>query len=260
MTETVFTNSHAVKLFYKGQIRRFSFGGDSLQQLCDEIQNLVTPSGEFVVKYEDDEGDFVTVENDSELAYAFELVGSRPLRLKIVIKANNLESMDEGVVSAPISLGHMASKEKPWKEIKKEAKMGKFQFKQARHQWKQEMKAAKQGMKEEKSRYGVRFVKHVTADDGFEFAPSTPFVKTWRLEMKELLPGQRIQFSFTLARNATNWELLLTLCFSRGQCFLKKKLMCPYLWFLLLMVELTLDSGNWLIPPAESLDQELEFK
>jgi hypothetical protein len=177
MTETETT--HAIKLFSKGQIRRFAFDGTTLQQLRGEIQNILQVS-DFVVKYEDDEGDFVTIGTDSELVYAFQLNGARPLRLKIIHKDN--KSIEE-VVEAPVANSPTAS-DKNWKEIKKEAKMHKLQFKQEKLQWKQDMKAAKVAMKEEmkqqKSLYVARFVKHVTAEDGYEFAPSTPFTKTWR--------------------------------------------------------------------------------
>jgi hypothetical protein len=177
MTDTEIT--HAIKLFSKGQIRRFPFNGTTLQQLRGEVQNILQIS-DFVVKYEDDEGDFVTIGSDSELAYAFQLTGAHPLRLNIVQK-DNTKSVEE---TQPPVATPSTPVDKNWKELKKEAKLHKLQFKQEKLQWKQDMKAAKVAMKEEvkqqKSLYVARFVRHVTVEDGYEFAGSTAFNKTWR--------------------------------------------------------------------------------
>jgi len=182
---TEFATSHAIKLFCKGEIRRFAFAGETVQQLRGEIQNLLQIS-EFVIKYEDDEGDFVTIGTDSELAYGFQLAGARPLRLKVVPKAKPESAADEKATALEATFGKALSSptEKPWKEMKKEAKMVKIQFKQEKQLWKEELKAArlakKEEMKQQKNMYVARFVKHVTAEDGQEFAPGTTFLKTWR--------------------------------------------------------------------------------
>jgi len=174
MTDTVFTNSHSIKIFFKGEIRRFSFTGTSFQQLGAEVQALLSISAKNIaIRYEDDEGDWVTIGSDSELDYAIQLVGSRTLRLRII-------DMEEKKLANPVGNASPVISEKPWKEIKREAKNAKIQFKQEVKAAKLESKVAKRELKYPKSLYVARFVKHVTVEDSFSFAPGTPFVKTWR--------------------------------------------------------------------------------
>jgi len=176
MTDTVFTtDSHSIKIFFKGEIRRFGFTGTSFQQLGSEVQALLSISAKNIsIRYEDDEGDWVTIGSDSELAYALQLVGARTLRLRIIdVEEKKLSNHVESASSPIIS-------EKPWKEMKREAKNAKIQFKQEVKAAKHESKVAKRELKYPKSLYVARFVKHVTVEDSFSFAPGTPFVKTWR--------------------------------------------------------------------------------
>jgi len=170
MTDTVAQNAHTIKLFFQGEIRRFSFHETSFHQLCAEIKSLLGIEAEFFIRYEDDEGDWVTIKTDVELDYAFSLNGSRALKLRIVAEK-----------AAPLGISPSISSEKPWKEIKKEAKMAKKEWKTesklAKKEWKTEAKIAKY---QSKSLYVARFVKHVTVEDGSELNPGTSFVKTWR--------------------------------------------------------------------------------
>jgi biotin carboxyl carrier protein len=189
MTDTVAPNAHTIKLFFQGEIRRFGFTGNSFQQLCAEISSLLAVPAEFSVRYEDDEGDWVTIKSDPELDYAFSITGSRVLKLRIVQKPS-VENPAEGTVSRTIS------SEKPWKELKKEVKLAKKEWKNeaklAKKEWKTEVKLAKKDWKTEgkqaKSLYVARFVKHVTVEDGSEICPGTPFVKTWRFRNEGTLP------------------------------------------------------------------------
>jgi len=73
--------SHPIKLFTKGEIRRFNFAGTSFDQLCADIRPLLDLK-EFSIRYEDEEGDWVTIKSDAELSYALSLAGARPLRLR----------------------------------------------------------------------------------------------------------------------------------------------------------------------------------
>jgi len=175
MTDTVAQNAHTIKLFFHGEIRRFSFHETSFHQLCTEIKSLLAIAAEFSIRYEDDEGDWVTIKTDVELDYAFSLNGSRALKLRIVEKTAAEKAAPLGTISPSIS------SEKPWKEIKKEAKMAKKEWKTesklAKKEWKTEAKIAKY---QSKSLYVARFVKHVTVEDSSELSPGTSFVKTWR--------------------------------------------------------------------------------
>jgi len=200
MTDTVFTSvAHSIKLFIKDEIRRFTFVGTSFQQLCAEIQPLIC-NGEFALRYEDEEGDWVTIKSDAELNYALSMAGNRPLKLRAVEKFAI-------PVSSPVVAPHfgslipspvVAALGKPWKEMKKEAKIYKKQFKEEKKAAKYEAKAAKIEAKIEakmakegfspKTLFVARFVKHVTVDDGSEFCASTPFVKTWRFRNEGTVP------------------------------------------------------------------------
>jgi len=177
MTDTVFTTAspNSIKIFFKGEIRRFSFIGTSFQQLCAEVQALLSISANIAIRYEDDEGDWVTIASDSELAYAVQFFGARTLRLRI-IDTEQKKLANPGLGNAPSPI----ISEKPWKEMKREAKIAKIQFKQEVKAAKIESKVAKRELKYPKSLYVARFVKHVTVEDSFSFAPGTPFVKTWR--------------------------------------------------------------------------------
>jgi len=179
MTDTVVQNAHTIKLFFQGEIRRFNFVGSSFYQLCAEVQSLLALPSEFSVRYEDDEGDWITIKTDAELSYALSLAGARVLKLRIVEKsATEKVAAPTGVISPTLS------SEKPWKEVKREAKLAKAQWKQekkvAKMESKLEAKLYKADIKAAKNTYVVRFVKHVTVEDGSEFMPGTSFVKTWR--------------------------------------------------------------------------------
>jgi len=184
--------AHPIKLFTKGEIRRFNFAGTSFENLCADIRPLLDLK-EFSVRYEDEEGDWVTIKSDAELSYALSLAGARPLRLRIVEK---IDVSDSPVASAFGTPTRTISSEKPWKDLKKEAKIAKKQFKDELKAAKFEEKAAKieaKMMKRElhgspKAAFVARFVKHVTVDDGSEFAASTSFVKTWRFRNEGTIP------------------------------------------------------------------------
>jgi len=175
MTDTVVQNAHTIKLFFQGEIRRFNFAGSSFSQLCTEVQSLLGLASVFSIRYEDDEADWITIKSDDELSYALSLAGARVLKLRIVEK-----SATEKVAAPTGLLSPTLSSEKPWKEIKKEAKLAKQQWKQEKKVAKMEAKIYKADFKAAKSAYVVRFVKHVTVEDGSEFLPGTSFVKTWR--------------------------------------------------------------------------------
>jgi len=183
MTDTVIPNAHTIKVFFHDEIRRFSTSETSFHQFCAQIQSLLGIGSEFTIRYQDDEADWVTVKSDAELAYTFsQLPANRALKLRVAEKpVSEKVAVPHGTISPTIS------SEKPWKEMKKEVKLAKKEWKAEAKEWKTEAKLAKREWKAEsklakipKSLYVARFVKHVTVEDGSELSPGTSFLKTWR--------------------------------------------------------------------------------
>jgi len=147
-------------------------------------QLLAISNDNFAIRYQDDEGDWVTITSDSEMQYAFQLVGSQALRLKVEDKTPNVQSPLPAVDTPKIATPPLSPKDM-WREVK----LAKKEFKLAKRNEKMQKKAAKIEAKiESKFRkfdsehpcLAARFVKHVTVEDNYEFAPGTAFTKTWR--------------------------------------------------------------------------------
>jgi len=83
-----------IKIQFRSEIRRFSLATPSFTLLESTVRDLFELSSEFKVRYLDDENDWVTISNNSELAYALEL--SNLLRLTITLK-------DEETTTVPLS-------------------------------------------------------------------------------------------------------------------------------------------------------------
>jgi len=201
MTETANTSyiypvlhSRAVKVFIRDEIRRFSFSGVSFLDFCSELKQLLDLSVEFSVRYQDDEGDWVTLGSDHELNHAFLLFGSTALRVKvveIVPEKNTSAPATPSAPAAPLSAPVLFDK-KLWKEAKKEAKLLKTEYKFAQKQAKMDRKAEKIQWKlaakmSPSAPLSARFVKHVSVEDNYEFLPGTAFTKTWRFRNDGLL-------------------------------------------------------------------------
>jgi len=84
MSSTI-ENIHC-KVSYDGQIRRFSFVGTEFTSLKEMIAKLANVQGEFVLKYRDDESDYVTLENQEDLTTAFMIT---PTLLRIAVETTN---------------------------------------------------------------------------------------------------------------------------------------------------------------------------
>jgi len=195
MTETAniypSLNARAVKVFVKEEIRRFSFAGSSFHELRAVLQQMLAISNDsFVVRYQDDEGDWVTITSDAELNYAFQLVGAQALRLKVEEKAPIVPSAPPAVDNMPKIATPPVSPKDMWREVK----MAKKEFKMAKRNDKFQKKAAKIEAKFHKKfdlehpSLAARFVKHVTVEDNYEFAPATAFIKTWRFRNEGTIP------------------------------------------------------------------------
>jgi hypothetical protein len=194
MTETVnmniypSLNGRPVKLFVKDEIRRFSFNGSSLHELRSVLKQLLSISHDaFVVRYQDDEGDHVTITSDAELNYAWQLMGTQALRLSLEEKNANASTQPTNPPVSPPASPSARPKEM-WKEArrefkvaKREAKMEKKAEKFEHKVFKKEAKFAKKVDKNGGGRpFAARFVKHVTVEDNYEFAAGTAFTKIWR--------------------------------------------------------------------------------
>jgi len=187
MTETVNNiypslTARAVKVFVKDEIRRFSFSGFSFQDLRSALKQLLAISNDnFAVRYQDDEGDWVTIASDSEMQFAFQLFPAQALRLKVEDKAPIVVPSPVPSFETPKIVPPPSPKDK-WREVK----MAKKEFKEAKRNEKMQRKAAKIEAKFYKKidlehpTLAARFVKHVTVEDNYEFAPGTAFTKIWR--------------------------------------------------------------------------------
>lgn len=83
--------AYSIKVQYNDDIRRFSLPRVSWIALINQIKQIYNlPEQEFVVKYKDDEGDWITVSSDEELGVAFGLVEGL-LRLTITNAATTSE-------------------------------------------------------------------------------------------------------------------------------------------------------------------------
>jgi hypothetical protein len=71
------------KVSHNGQIRRFSFVGTEFTSLKELIARLANIQGEFVLKYRDDESDYVTLQNQEDLTTALMI---SPALLRITVE------------------------------------------------------------------------------------------------------------------------------------------------------------------------------
>jgi len=87
MSSTI-ENIHC-KVSYDGQIRRFPFVGTEFTSLKETIAKLANVQGEFVLKYRDDESDYVTLDNQEDLKTAFMIT---PTLLRITVETTDAPS------------------------------------------------------------------------------------------------------------------------------------------------------------------------
>jgi len=72
-----------VKVIYEDEIRRFLFSGTEFTSLKETIARLLNFNDEFVLKYQDDEKDYVTLENQEDLVTALSI---SPKLLRIALE------------------------------------------------------------------------------------------------------------------------------------------------------------------------------
>jgi hypothetical protein len=89
MSLNMITNTVHCKVSFDGQIRRFALDGTEFTSLKDTIARLLSLNDEFVLKYLDDESDYVTLSNKEELKTALTL---SPKLLRILVEKTNAPS------------------------------------------------------------------------------------------------------------------------------------------------------------------------
>jgi len=134
-------SNYSVKLFVNDEVRRFVFSGVSFEELkkkCVKLANI--PEGTTVaLKYEDPEGDKISISSDIELDYALSISTNQLLRLhmttvKIPTPASPSQQPQTSAQPPPSNLPvdtHMN-----WRAQKEAQKI-------ARHEWKQHKKVMK---------------------------------------------------------------------------------------------------------------------
>jgi hypothetical protein len=83
------TNTVHCKVSFNGQIRRFALDGTEFSSLKETIARLLSLNDEFVLKYLDDESDYVTLDNKEELKTALTL---SPKLLRILVDKKDAPS------------------------------------------------------------------------------------------------------------------------------------------------------------------------
>jgi hypothetical protein len=75
-----------IKIIHEDQIRRFLFVGTEFTSLKETISRLLNFNDEFVLKYQDDENDYVTLEGQEDLVTALSI---SPKLLRISVEKKN---------------------------------------------------------------------------------------------------------------------------------------------------------------------------
>jgi len=79
----------SVKASLGQDIRRFGFEHCSFDLLKDTIGSLFKLQTPFVLKYQDDENDWISISSDQELAVAFSLFQQKSLRVEVIVENSN---------------------------------------------------------------------------------------------------------------------------------------------------------------------------
>jgi len=156
MSET--SNQATIKVQYKDDLRRFSFPRNgSFLELEKVLRNIFSFSSSYplVIKYQDDEKDWVTCSSDAELAAAFDFISPNgilkllipfevpsPVKLESAPAASNVNAA-EPAISVPVATfsgpvpSPVPSPVSPWKACKGEKKKD---WKEMKKNWKEQKK------------------------------------------------------------------------------------------------------------------------
>lgn len=89
MSFNMITNTVHCKVSFNGQIRRFALDGTEFSSLKETIARLLSLNDEFVLKYLDDESDYVTLDTKEDLKTALTL---SPKLLRILVDQKDAPS------------------------------------------------------------------------------------------------------------------------------------------------------------------------
>ena len=89
MESTTAKNVEAIhcKIIYNEEIRRFIFNGTEFTSLKETIARLLSLNDEFVLKYQDDESDYVTLDCQEDLRTAI-MISPKMLRISVEKKSS----------------------------------------------------------------------------------------------------------------------------------------------------------------------------
>jgi len=121
MTSTSENNVH-VKLQFNDEYRRFFFHRSSkFAELLEKVKAILNLKEDFVVKYKDEEGEWITISSDMELETGLILANGALFRLQISLCSTPLELKKDCSVERNDDCG-----DKPWKKFKKERRCRKW--------------------------------------------------------------------------------------------------------------------------------------
>jgi len=155
----------SVKVKFGDDLRRFYFSDNSFSKLLEMLDSIYQLQGnKIIIKYKDDEEDWITLSSDKELQEGFQYSKDGVLRLLISLE-NKVVAMSSNAEVPRIQhefSSNIQTRQEDKKINKYHDKMGHFQ--------------------EKSMKYGMaRLVQDVTIPIGFKISPGEDFVKTWRI-------------------------------------------------------------------------------
>jgi len=132
-TTTIISENVHVKLQFRDEYRRFFFNRScKFAELYEKVKTILSLKDDFIVKYQDEEGEWITISTDMELDTGLVLSNGGLFRLHIVLKNNeNICEVNHDTTS---------NEEKPWKRCKREYKRGKRDCKKGMRRCKKQWK------------------------------------------------------------------------------------------------------------------------
>jgi len=177
----------SVKASFGEDLRRFGFEGNSFAVLEEIVRSIYDLKDKLVIKYQDDEKDWITLRSDQELEVAFQLASNGSLKITVLVESYgplplypqiappimpiDSSQVPSQVISSQIPVysphsGNCSPSAKHYRNFKKIEHLDK-KF---------------ENLQKKSLKYGTaRLVQHVTVPDGTVIPPNYDFVKTWRI-------------------------------------------------------------------------------
>jgi len=165
-----------IKVSFGEELRRTTFKGTSFHDLEAEVRNLfkLKEGSKVVIKYQDDEGDLITLSSDSELAFAINLFLNKVLRLHVIVTEQRSFVNTPLTTTLPYSQPSFGHFREGWNDRKR--------IREFRNYGTGEPNNSNLG------KMAARFVKHVNYDDDCSLEPNTKFMKTWQFRNDGKVP------------------------------------------------------------------------